>query len=175
MPSIREILLVPHTHHDIGYTNTPRACLEGHERGIYDVLDLCERDPDDAPDAFRWTVEISRPLAQFLSLGYLLESSARVARTGRLRDGLIGVRRAARLGGLVAGVCGALVPAWLVGSFARAAELGNDCVYLYERDDLFGPLHDDPRWAAFLAGARKRSESYREELRWPVEGSGVGR
>ena len=67
MPSIREILLVPHTHHDVGYTNTPRACLEGHERGIYDVLDLCEDDPDDgAADAFRWTVEISRPLVQFL-------------------------------------------------------------------------------------------------------------
>jgi alpha-mannosidase len=67
MPTIREILLVPHTHHDIGYTNTPRACLEGHERGIYDVLDLCESDPDDhAPDAFRWTFEISRPVVQFL-------------------------------------------------------------------------------------------------------------
>jgi hypothetical protein len=67
MPAIREILLVPHTHHDIGYTNTPRACLEGHERGIYDVLDLCEAGLDDnAPDAFRWTVEIARPLVQFL-------------------------------------------------------------------------------------------------------------
>ena len=38
------------------------------------------------------------PLVQFLSLGYLLESSARVARTGRIRDGLIGVRLAARVG-----------------------------------------------------------------------------
>lgn len=35
------------------------------------------------------------PMAQFLSLGYFLESSARVARSGRLRDGLFGVRRAA--------------------------------------------------------------------------------
>ena len=34
------------------------------------------------------------PVAQFLSLGYFLESSARVARSGRLRDGLIGVRPA---------------------------------------------------------------------------------
>lgn len=63
------------------------------------------------------------PIVQFLSLGYLLESSARVARTGRLRDGLIGVRRAARIGGLAAGAWLALVPAWLVGSFARSAEL----------------------------------------------------
>ncbi len=63
------------------------------------------------------------PLAQFLCLGYLLESSARVARTGRLRDGIIGVRRAARVGGVVAGFTLSLLPAWLVGSFARSAEL----------------------------------------------------
>jgi hypothetical protein len=63
------------------------------------------------------------PVLQFLSLGYLLESSARVARTGRLRDGLIGVRRAARVGGLAAGIWLAMVPAWLVGSLTRSAEL----------------------------------------------------
>ncbi len=63
------------------------------------------------------------PLLQFLSLGYLLESSARVARTGRLRDGLIGVRRSARIGGLAAGIGLATLPAWLVGSLAQSAEL----------------------------------------------------
>ena len=63
------------------------------------------------------------PLLQFLSLGYFLESSARVARTGRLRDGLIGVRPAARIGGLAAAIWLSLVPAWLVGSYARSAEL----------------------------------------------------
>jgi hypothetical protein len=63
------------------------------------------------------------PLVQFLSLGYLLESSARVARTGRIRDGLIGVRLAARVGGLAAGIWLSLVPAWLVGIRARSAEL----------------------------------------------------
>jgi hypothetical protein len=63
------------------------------------------------------------PLLQFLSLGYFLESSARVARTGRLRDGIIGVRRAARVGGLVAGIWLAMVPAWLVGSLAGSAEV----------------------------------------------------
>jgi hypothetical protein len=41
------------------------------------------------------------PIVQFLSLGYLLEAGARVARTGRLRDGFIGIRLAARLGGIV--------------------------------------------------------------------------
>jgi hypothetical protein len=63
------------------------------------------------------------PLAQFLTLGYFLESSGRVARTGRLRDGLVGVRRAARIGSTAAGSWLSLVPAWLVGSYARSAEL----------------------------------------------------
>jgi len=63
------------------------------------------------------------PILQFLSLGYLLESSARVARSGRLRDGVIGVRKAARIGGAAVGVVVSLVPLWLVGAQARAAAL----------------------------------------------------
>jgi hypothetical protein len=63
------------------------------------------------------------PVIQVVTLGYFLESSARVARTGRLRDGLIGVRRAARIGCVVAAIWLSLVPAWLVGSYARSAEL----------------------------------------------------
>jgi hypothetical protein len=63
------------------------------------------------------------PLAQFLSLGYFLESSARVARTGRLRDGLIGVRRAARIGGVAVGIMLSLIPLWLVGSYTQSADL----------------------------------------------------
>ena len=63
------------------------------------------------------------PLAQFLSLGYFLESSARVARTGRLRDGLIGVRRAAtgrRRGRWASCSRSSLV---VGGSYAQTAEL----------------------------------------------------
>ncbi len=63
------------------------------------------------------------PVAQFLSLGYFLESAARVARSGRLRDGLIGVRRAARAGGVVLGSVLSLIPLWLVSSYARTADL----------------------------------------------------
>jgi hypothetical protein len=63
------------------------------------------------------------PLLQFLSLGYFLESSARVARSGRLRDGFVGVRRAARIGGVVLGTLISLVPLWLVESYARSAAL----------------------------------------------------
>ena len=41
------------------------------------------------------------PVLQLLSLGYLLETSGRVARTGRFRDAFIGVRKAARMGSMV--------------------------------------------------------------------------
>ena len=45
----------------------------------------------------------SFPLLQLLSLGYLLEVSGRIASTGRLREGWIGIRKAARVGSLVLG------------------------------------------------------------------------
>lgn len=37
-------------------------------------------------------------LGQFLVLGYLLEASGRISRSGRFRDGFVGVRTAARMG-----------------------------------------------------------------------------
>ncbi len=62
------------------------------------------------------------PVLQLLSFGYFLESSARVARAGRLRDGLIGARLAARVGGVVAGTWLALQPLWLARSFTDSAD-----------------------------------------------------
>ena len=47
------------------------------------------------------------PLLNFLTLGYLLHVSGRVAETGRLRDGFVGIRKASMLGSFVAGT-------WLV-------------------------------------------------------------
>jgi hypothetical protein len=63
------------------------------------------------------------PILQFLSLGYLLEAGGRVARTGRLRDGFIGVRLAARLGGLVLGCWLMLLPVRFVADLAYAAQI----------------------------------------------------
>jgi hypothetical protein len=51
------------------------------------------------------------PIVNLLSLGYLLHASATIARTGRLRDGFIGVRRAGQLGGIVLGIWLVLWPA----------------------------------------------------------------
>ncbi len=63
------------------------------------------------------------PVLQFLSLGYLLEAGGRVARTGRLRDGFVGVRLAARLGGLVLGCWLMLLPARFVADLAYSAQI----------------------------------------------------
>jgi hypothetical protein len=63
------------------------------------------------------------PIAQFLSMGYFLDSSARVARSGRVRDGFIGIRRAAQVGRLVIGIWLCTLPVGLIDSLARTAEL----------------------------------------------------
>jgi hypothetical protein len=73
----------------------------------------------------------SVPVLQFLALGYLLESSGRIARKGRLRDGFIGIRGAARIGGFILGPWLWLLPirlsadlwydAWLIDPQSAAA------------------------------------------------------
>jgi len=63
------------------------------------------------------------PVLNFLSLGYLLHVSGTVARTGRLRDGFIGVRKASAIGSVAAGVWLVVWPARLAAAFWRDAEL----------------------------------------------------
>lgn len=63
------------------------------------------------------------PLLQMLSLGYLLEVSGRIARSGRLRDGFIGVRKAARLGSIVICTWLLLLPLRFVSSIATSARI----------------------------------------------------
>jgi TolB-like protein/predicted Zn-dependent protease len=50
----------------------------------------------------------------------------------------------------------------------HAVELGNDALFFYEREDLFGPLHGDPRWESFLAGVRARCAEFAREFTWPM-------
>lgn len=63
------------------------------------------------------------PIVQFLSFGYLLESGGRVARSGRLRDALIGFRKAARVGRVVIGCWLLLWPLRFVSGLATSAQL----------------------------------------------------
>ena len=62
---MRQILLLGHTHHDVGYTNSPRIVDTMHRRIVDHVLDLVDDDPSTGPDAFRWTFEAARPVIEF--------------------------------------------------------------------------------------------------------------
>ena len=61
------------------------------------------------------------PGLQPLTLGYLLEASSRVGRSGRLRDGLIGLTAACRWGSIVAAVAVCFIPAMFLSSLATDA------------------------------------------------------
>lgn len=63
------------------------------------------------------------PVVQFLALGYLLEAGGRVARSGRLRDGFIGMRTAALLGGMALGCWLVLLPVRFVADLAHSASI----------------------------------------------------
>ena len=86
MPSIREILLVPHTHHDVGYTNSPRIVDDAHRRIVGEILNLAEQGPADGRDAFRWTFEVARPVLRFLDEAHPadVERLQRLAGEGRI-------------------------------------------------------------------------------------------
>jgi hypothetical protein len=63
------------------------------------------------------------PVLQLLTLGYVLESAAQVARSGRLREAFIGVRTAARLGGVVVCAWLFLLPVRVVSDLAHSAAI----------------------------------------------------
>jgi hypothetical protein len=63
------------------------------------------------------------PGLNILSLGYLLLASGRVAATGRIRDGFVGVRKASIIGQIVFGTWLVLWPARIVSGFWRDANL----------------------------------------------------
>jgi hypothetical protein len=63
------------------------------------------------------------PVVQLLSLGYLLEASGRVARSEQLRDGFVGLRKAARLGRIALGIAILMLPLWLASSLRFSSRL----------------------------------------------------
>lgn len=63
---------------------------------------------------FGLAVVTTIPVIQLLGLGYLLEASGRVARSGRLRDGFVGVRKAGRIGGFALGTWLVVLPLRLI-------------------------------------------------------------
>ncbi|QGJ69374.1 Hypothetical protein PBC10988_10560 [Planctomycetales bacterium 10988] len=65
----------------------------------------------------------SIPLLNLLTLGYLLEVSGRIARTGRFRAGFIGISTAAHLGGIALGTAISCLPLYLTSAWAESAAL----------------------------------------------------
>lgn len=63
------------------------------------------------------------PFLNLLSLGYLLEASARVGKSGRLRDGFIGIARFAAGARIILACWIWILPIRLIDSFRRDAEL----------------------------------------------------
>ncbi|MGN7800193.1 hypothetical protein [Leifsonia sp. 22587] len=90
MPRIRRILLLGHTHHDVGYTNSPRIIDRMHAEIVREVLRLAAADTAAAcdPDRFRWTFEVARPVLNFLRSATPGEVDALAAATA---DGTIAV------------------------------------------------------------------------------------
>lgn len=63
------------------------------------------------------------PFGQVLVLGYMLEACGRVARSGRIRDGFVGVRPAARIGGAAAAAFVLWLPLYGVATVAESARI----------------------------------------------------
>ncbi|WP_210480300.1 hypothetical protein [Naasia sp. SYSU D00948] len=66
MGTITRVFLVGHTHHDVGYTNSPRVIDRMHEAVVAEVLDLADAHRSSGADDFRWTFEVARPVLRFL-------------------------------------------------------------------------------------------------------------
>lgn len=66
MPPIREVLVVAHAHHDVGYTHSPRTILPIHWQSVREAIRLASEPIADERAAFRWTLENARPLVEFL-------------------------------------------------------------------------------------------------------------
>jgi hypothetical protein len=83
---IRELLVVAHTHHDIGYTHSPRTILPIHWRSVREAIRLADESAADGRAAFRWTLENARPLMEFLDNAQPgeVDTLARLVRDGRI-------------------------------------------------------------------------------------------
>jgi len=67
MTAIKELLVLHHTHTDIGYTHPQPVLLELQNRFIEEALDLCEATREWAePSRVRWTCEVTAPLLRWL-------------------------------------------------------------------------------------------------------------
>ncbi len=65
--NLEEIILVPHSHTDIGFTHDQPIVWELHGQFLEAAMDLCDREPGPPTgESFCWTVEVSRILGPWL-------------------------------------------------------------------------------------------------------------
>jgi len=69
------------------------------------------------------TICAAIPILQFVALGYLLEISTRIVQRKKVREGFVGIHRAARIGGLVLGTALVWLPAYNVSSIYHDAHI----------------------------------------------------
>lgn len=87
MPPIEEILLVHHSHTDVGYTHDQPIVWDLYRRFIDRAVELADRDANrEGPDAFRWTVEATGPLMRWLddASDERVDRFERLERAGRI-------------------------------------------------------------------------------------------
>lgn len=87
MRSVSEIHLVHLSHTDVGYTHDQPTLWDLQRRYIDRAIDLAERDlDDDGPSAFRWTVETTAPLLDWLDSAppERIETLQRLEAAGRI-------------------------------------------------------------------------------------------
>jgi alpha-mannosidase len=90
MPPIRELLLLHHTHTDIGYTHPQPVFWELSRRFIDEAIKLCAATSDrDEPSRVRWTCEVTWPLLHWLEAAPAeqVERFAALARSGQMDIG----------------------------------------------------------------------------------------
>lgn len=69
------------------------------------------------------TICAAIPILQFMALGYLLEISTRIVHRKKVREGFVGIRRAARIGGFALGTTLVWLPAYNVSGIYHDAHI----------------------------------------------------
>ena len=69
------------------------------------------------------TICAAIPILQFVALGYLLEISTRIVQRKKVREGFVGIHRAARIGGFVLGTALVWLPAYNVSGIYHDAHI----------------------------------------------------
>ncbi len=120
--SLPPVLDSPKTKTQINLKLPKLSCLPRIGHSIYSATGWCF---GMVSLIFGLAVVSAIPVVNLISLGYLLHTSGTIARTGRLRDGFIGIGKAGRIGGVVLGIWLLLWPTRLLSAMRDSALIVN--------------------------------------------------